>query len=73
MIAELLGELAPAVAAGRAAHDKAQRAVDTMKEKNLDAEPSLVVPLNLAHGGDGVSIKPSKVRIGGCSCDESWL
>lgn len=59
MAAEIVAELAPMVKGG--AVSTAQRVVDVMKEKNLAAEPGLLVPLNAALG-EMVPIKPTKVR-----------
>lgn len=61
MAAELLGELAPSVS-NEAALAMAQDAVRVIAENKLDSQPTLIVPLNLARGGDSIAIMPSKVR-----------
>lgn len=59
MAAEILAHLVPETQGDVVA--RARAAVGIMREKNLDGEPGLIVPLNSANG-DMVPIKPSKVK-----------
>lgn len=61
MAAVLLSKLAPSLPENGKAYAMAQEAVDTIKENNLDSQPSVVVPLNVAKGDDNVTIRPLKV------------
>ncbi|CAM9659314.1 unnamed protein product [Choristocarpus tenellus] len=60
MVAELLAELVPGSQSATAL-----AMVNSFKEKHLDANPTLVAPLNLARG-DKISLKPTRVSDGFC-------
>lgn len=59
MVAEVLAHLVPGAKGDTL--NRARAAVDIMREKNLDGEPGMIVPLNLANGAM-VSVKPTKVQ-----------